>query len=151
MGNEKNTDMDTTLLNATWVLGCAVLVFSMQAGFLCLESGLTRSNRVVDKVRQESDRASTLARSADNARLQAETTNRELKQQVVELSGLNDFAEASGLQMVDLKMEMNQLLDTVGRPEKYSIKFATEFSVENAESIAATGSHYVADSGVVQR
>ncbi len=40
--------MSNTLLNSLWVLGCAVMVFSMQAGFLCLESGLTRSKNSIN-------------------------------------------------------------------------------------------------------
>jgi ammonium transporter, Amt family len=40
--------MDDSLLDALWVLGCAALVFGMQAGFLCLESGLTRSKNSIN-------------------------------------------------------------------------------------------------------
>ena len=31
-----------------WLLGCSALVFLMQAGFLCLESGLTRSKNSIN-------------------------------------------------------------------------------------------------------
>jgi len=40
--------MDTTLLDAAWVLVCAGLVFLMQAGFMCLESGLTRAKNTIN-------------------------------------------------------------------------------------------------------
>lgn len=35
--------IDTELLDTLWVLWAAALVFVMQAGFLCLEAGTTRS------------------------------------------------------------------------------------------------------------
>ena len=37
-----------TELDIAWVLVCSALVFSMQAGFLCLESGLTRSKNNIN-------------------------------------------------------------------------------------------------------
>lgn len=40
--------MDTTLLDSLWVMLCCALVFAMQAGFLCLESGLTRSRNSIN-------------------------------------------------------------------------------------------------------
>jgi ammonium transporter, Amt family len=40
--------IDSSLLDSVWVLGCAALVFGMQAGFLCLESGLTRSKNSIN-------------------------------------------------------------------------------------------------------
>lgn len=40
--------MDKTLVDIFWVLICAVLVFLMQAGFTCLESGLTRSKNSIN-------------------------------------------------------------------------------------------------------
>ena len=39
--------MDHSLVNSLWVLVCAALVFQMQCGFLCLESGLTRSKNAI--------------------------------------------------------------------------------------------------------
>lgn len=36
------------ITDASWVLTCAALVFLMQAGFLCLESGLTRSRNSIN-------------------------------------------------------------------------------------------------------
>src|SRR5262245_23268030 len=35
-------------LDIAWVLLCSALVFVMQAGFLCLESGLTRSTNSIN-------------------------------------------------------------------------------------------------------
>ena len=35
-------------LNVAWLLGCAGLVFMMQPGFMCLESGLTRSKNNIN-------------------------------------------------------------------------------------------------------
>jgi ammonium transporter len=40
--------MDTLLTDVFWVLICAGLVFLMQAGFTCLESGLTRSKNSIN-------------------------------------------------------------------------------------------------------
>lgn len=40
--------MDKTLVDIFWVLICAGLVFLMQAGFTCLESGLTRSKNSIN-------------------------------------------------------------------------------------------------------
>ncbi len=40
--------MDKTLIDIFWVLICAGLVFLMQAGFTCLESGLTRSKNSIN-------------------------------------------------------------------------------------------------------
>lgn len=36
------------MLDAMWVVLCAALVFNMQLGFLCLESGLTRSKNAIN-------------------------------------------------------------------------------------------------------
>ena len=40
--------MDQSILNTLWVLVCVALVFVMQGGFLCLESGLTRSKDAIN-------------------------------------------------------------------------------------------------------
>ncbi|MCG7600533.1 ammonium transporter [Halomonas sp. McH1-25] len=40
--------MQSSLLDALWVLWGAMLVFVMQAGFLCLESGVTRSKNAIN-------------------------------------------------------------------------------------------------------
>jgi ammonium transporter, Amt family len=40
--------MDKSLIDVLWVAFCAGLVFLMQAGFLCLESGLTRSKNSIN-------------------------------------------------------------------------------------------------------
>lgn len=40
--------MDAPLIDVLWVLLCAGLVFLMQAGFLCLETGLTRSKNNIN-------------------------------------------------------------------------------------------------------
>ena len=40
--------MDKSLIDVFWVLICAGLVFLMQAGFTCLESGLTRSKNSIN-------------------------------------------------------------------------------------------------------
>jgi Amt family ammonium transporter len=40
--------MDMSVLDALWVLVCTGFVFLMQAGFLCLETGLTRSKNAVN-------------------------------------------------------------------------------------------------------
>ncbi|PHS02597.1 MAG: hypothetical protein COA78_20810 [Blastopirellula sp.] len=39
--------MEQSMLNSLWVLVCVALVFAMQGGFLCLESGLTRSKDAI--------------------------------------------------------------------------------------------------------
>jgi Amt family ammonium transporter len=40
--------MNKSLIDIFWVLICAGLVFLMQAGFTCLESGLTRSKNSIN-------------------------------------------------------------------------------------------------------
>ncbi len=40
--------MEPSLLDLTWIILCAGIVFLMQAGFLCLESGLTRSKNSIN-------------------------------------------------------------------------------------------------------
>lgn len=40
--------MESSMLNSLWVLVCVALVFAMQGGFLCLESGLTRSKDAIN-------------------------------------------------------------------------------------------------------
>ncbi|WP_031482117.1 ammonium transporter [Maridesulfovibrio frigidus] len=40
--------MDASLIDILWILICAALVFIMQAGFMCLESGLTRSKNSIN-------------------------------------------------------------------------------------------------------
>lgn len=40
--------MQPALIDILWVLFCAGLVFNMQIGFLCLESGLTRSKNAIN-------------------------------------------------------------------------------------------------------
>ncbi|TVP88955.1 MAG: ammonium transporter [Thioalkalivibrio sp.] len=40
--------MDLSNLDLLWIVLCAGLVFMMQAGFLCLESGLTRSKNTIN-------------------------------------------------------------------------------------------------------
>lgn len=42
--------MDTSLIDILWVIVCASLVFLMQAGFLCLEAGSTRSKNTINVV-----------------------------------------------------------------------------------------------------
>ncbi len=40
--------MNPQSLDTLWLLLCAGLVFLMQPGFMCLESGLTRSKNSID-------------------------------------------------------------------------------------------------------
>ena len=40
--------MEKPIIDILWVLLSAVLVFFMQAGFLCLETGLTRSKNNIN-------------------------------------------------------------------------------------------------------
>lgn len=41
-------DLDASLLDTLWVLWAAALVFVMQAGFLCLEAGTTRTKNAIN-------------------------------------------------------------------------------------------------------
>jgi ammonium transporter, Amt family len=49
---ERNTTMNSAnvveMLNLSWVMICALLVILMQAGFMCLESGLTRTKNSIN-------------------------------------------------------------------------------------------------------
>lgn len=40
--------VDGSIINTLWIVICAILVFLMQAGFLCLETGLTRSKNNIN-------------------------------------------------------------------------------------------------------
>ncbi|ODC02913.1 ammonia permease [Terasakiispira papahanaumokuakeensis] len=40
--------MENTLFDIVWLVICAILVFNMQIGFLCLESGLIRSKNAIN-------------------------------------------------------------------------------------------------------
>jgi len=40
--------MESSILDSTWVTICVALVFTMQAGFLCLESGMSRSKDAIN-------------------------------------------------------------------------------------------------------
>ena len=40
--------MEKSTLDILWVAICAVLMFLMQAGFLCLETGLTRNKNNIN-------------------------------------------------------------------------------------------------------
>ncbi len=40
--------MDNSILNILWLIICSVLIFLMQAGFLCLEAGLTRTKNNIN-------------------------------------------------------------------------------------------------------
>ena len=39
---QKVMDIVTNNIDTLWVIDCAVLVFIMQAGFMCMETGLSR-------------------------------------------------------------------------------------------------------------
>ena len=41
-------NVDVSMLDVMWLLICASLVFLMQAGFLCLEVGLSRSKNSIN-------------------------------------------------------------------------------------------------------
>ena len=47
-----NDPMNTQALDLLWIVLCAALVFVMQAGFLCLESGLTRNKNSINVAAQ---------------------------------------------------------------------------------------------------
>jgi len=40
----ENVDLESvkSFVDTLWVINCAILVFIMQAGFMCMESGLSR-------------------------------------------------------------------------------------------------------------
>ena len=40
--------MPVSMIDVLWLVLCAGLVFNMQIGFLCLESGLTRSKNAIN-------------------------------------------------------------------------------------------------------
>ncbi|MEM6500940.1 MAG: ammonium transporter [Cyanobacteria bacterium P01_C01_bin.89] len=40
--------MEQVLINRLWIIGCSILVFLMQAGFLCLEAGATRRKNSIN-------------------------------------------------------------------------------------------------------
>ena len=42
MSSQKIIDVLTSNIDTLWVIDCAILVFIMQAGFMCMETGLSR-------------------------------------------------------------------------------------------------------------
>lgn len=47
-GERYSLRMDKSLIDIAWVILCALLVFFMQPGFLCLEAGLTRTKNAIN-------------------------------------------------------------------------------------------------------
>ena len=45
---EKVIDIVTSNIDTLWVIDCAVLVFIMQAGFMCMETGLSRQKNSIN-------------------------------------------------------------------------------------------------------
>ena len=45
---EKIMDIVTNNIDTLWVIDCAVLVFIMQAGFMCMETGLSRQKNSIN-------------------------------------------------------------------------------------------------------
>ena len=41
-------DMLTSNIDTLWVIDCAILVFIMQAGFMCMETGLSRHKNSIN-------------------------------------------------------------------------------------------------------
>ena len=45
---QKIMDVVTNNIDTLWVIDCAVLVFIMQAGFMCMETGLSRQKNSIN-------------------------------------------------------------------------------------------------------
>jgi len=48
MSSQKIIDILTTNIDTLWVIDCAILVFIMQAGFMCMETGLSRHKNSIN-------------------------------------------------------------------------------------------------------
>ena len=66
-------------------------------------------NRVLDKVTQQTDKASRTLQAAELARQQTETAYAELEKTAFELREFNELAEGRELRMMELKTEVNDL------------------------------------------
>ena len=43
-----NLDQVKSFIDTLWVIDCAILVFIMQAGFMCMETGLSRHKNSIN-------------------------------------------------------------------------------------------------------
>ena len=48
MSSQKIIDVLTSNIDTLWVIDCAILVFIMQAGFMCMETGLSRHKNSIN-------------------------------------------------------------------------------------------------------
>ena len=78
-------------------------------------------NRVLDKMVVEGDRAKQLAHIATIAKEEAESAKCQLEQRVEELDEFNRLAVGRELKMIDLKQEVNGLLNDVGAQKRYDV------------------------------
>ena len=46
--NENTVNILSQNIDTLWVINCAILVFIMQAGFMCMESGLSRHKNSIN-------------------------------------------------------------------------------------------------------
>ena len=48
MNSQEVIDILTSNIDTLWVIDCAILVFIMQAGFMCMETGLSRHKNSIN-------------------------------------------------------------------------------------------------------
>ncbi len=82
----------------------------------------SRYNRVLDRVSFENEVSRRMAELANLAKMQAEESSENLKEKIAEINEFNRMAVGRELRMIELKKEINRLLEQNGQPPAYSIE-----------------------------
>ena len=80
-------------------------------------------NRVLERVNAEAERATHMTEAANAARQAAEAARKNTEERVEELREFNRLAVGRELHMVELKEEVNTLLQRHGGPARYDLQF----------------------------
>ena len=80
-------------------------------------------NRVLERVNAEAERATHMTKAANAARQAAEAARKNTEDRVQELREFNRLAVGRELHMVELKEEVNTLLQRHGEPSRYDLEF----------------------------
>lgn len=90
-----------------------------------------RYNAVLDRAELETEISNKLAQIADMARLDAEESRNLLNKKLNELQEYYKISVGRELKIVDLKKEVNELLERLGKPVKFNVDFSEEKKKED--------------------
>ena len=74
---QEEIDVLTSNIDTLWVIDCAILVFIMQAGFMCMETGLSRHKNSINvalNIKQLDNITKTVIGSSQNQNLSDDLT-----------------------------------------------------------------------------